>query len=86
MLADKVCSFYVIEGLVFMAKPKTEQNKEVTKDIKLLISREQWDWFEAWYKSKGCQSMPEGVRLAIHTITLSQENNNRSVTPSARAG
>lgn len=62
------------------------ENGHFAHRLLLRLSRRKWKDFEAWYKQQGCQSIDEAVRLAIHTITDSQENNICSTNQSAVAG
>ncbi len=62
------------------------ENGHFAHRLLLRLSRRKWKEFEAWYKQQGCQSIDEGVRLAVHNVTESKENNICSDPQSAVAG
>jgi len=59
----------------------------VTRDVRIMTSKEQWAGFDAWAARQGYQSLPEAFRALMINVNEPNKDQQPNSTPqSARAG
>jgi len=46
----------------------------VTRDVRIMTSKEQWTGFDAWAARQGYQSLPEAFRALIISVNKNSDN------------
>jgi len=55
-----------------MAGSKANNNNSETRDVRITTSKHAWAVFDAWRQRRGCQSLAEGMRAAMHEVVRNE--------------
>jgi len=58
----------------------------VTRDVRIMTSKEQWTGFDAWAARQGYQSLPEAFRALMISVNENSSNQSTQEIPQPASG